>query len=121
VLTLLVALAAGLGAVARYVVDQVIEHRTRGRFPVGTVTVNLTGSLLLGIVTGLSLHHGLSQRTTLILGLGLAGGYTTFSTWAWESIVLGGVGAWRSAVLNAVGSVAAGLAVAALGLGLALV
>ena len=118
--TLLVTLAAGLGAVARYVVDQVIEHRTRGRFPYGTVIVNLSGSLLLGLVTGLSLHHGLADRTTVILGIGFAGGYTTFSTWAWESLVLGGVGAWRDAVLNAIGSFAAGLAVAALGLALAL-
>jgi CrcB protein len=120
VVTLLVVLAAGLGAVARYAIDQVIEHRTRGSFPFGTVAVNLSGSLLLGVVTGLSLHHGLPERPMLILGAGFAGGFTTFSTWAWESLVLGGVGAWRDALLNAIGSFAAGLAVAALGLGLAL-
>jgi len=120
VLTLLVTIAAGLGAVARYVADATVEHRTRGVFPAGTLVVNLSGSFLLGLVTGLALHHGLDSRVTTVIGAGFAGGYTTFSTWAWESLALAEDGVVGAAIVNVVGSVVAGLAAAAAGLGLAL-
>lgn len=119
-LTVLVMLAAGVGAVTRYVADQVVQHRTSGPFPAGTLLVNLTGSLLLGVVTGLALHHGLPTTPTVVLGIGFTGGYTTLSTWAWESLALAAFGELRAASLNIVGSFAAGLAAAAAGLGLAL-
>jgi CrcB protein len=119
-LTVAVAIAAGLGAVARYVLDQVVQHRTRGTFPAGTLLVNLTGSLLLGLTVGLGLHHGLPMTPTVIIGVGFAGGYTTFSTWVWESLALAESGEVAAALTNVVGSFAAGLAVAAAGLGLAL-
>lgn len=118
-LTLFVSLAAGVGAVLRYVVDSVVAHRTSGAFPLGTFVVNVSGSFLLGLVVGLSLHHGLGERSAAVLGVGLTGGYTTMSTWAWESLALVEEGAARSAVLNVVGSIAVGLAAAAAGLGLA--
>lgn len=119
-LAVLVALAAGLGAVVRYVVDQVVEHRTGARFPYGTAVINIIGSLLLGLTTGLALHHGLSPAPTLIIGSGFAGGYTTLSTWAWESLALAEDGDLLEAGVNIVGSFATGLAAAAAGLGLAL-
>jgi CrcB protein len=119
-LTPAVAVAAGAGAVLRYVIDQMIQHRTGGEFPRGTLVVNLTGSLFLGLVTGLAAHHGLPTTPTVILGAGLAGGYTTLSTWAWESLALAEVGNLLAAGLNVVGSFAAGLAVAGAGFGLAL-
>jgi len=118
--TLAVALAAGAGAVARYLLDQIVQHRTSGAFPVGTLLVNLTGSLLLGLVVGLGLHHGLPATPTVVIGAGFAGGYTTFSTWAWESLGLREDGEPGQAVVNALGSFAAGLLAAAAGLGLAL-
>lgn len=118
--SLAVALAAGLGAILRYVVDQVVQHRTRGDFPRGTLVINLTGSLLLGLVTGLAAHHGLPAEPTVVIGTGFAGGYTTLSTWAWESLSLAEVGDLLEAAVNVAGSFAAGLAAAALGLGLAL-
>ena len=65
-LAIAVALAAGLGAVARYLLDQTIEHKTTGTFPAGTLLVNLTGSLLLGVVVGLGLHHGLSNTPSVV-------------------------------------------------------
>jgi CrcB protein len=117
--TLLVSLAAGVGAVLRYVVDSVVAHRTRGAFPLGTFVVNVSGSLLLGLLVGLSLHHGLGERPALVLGVGLTGGYTTMSTWAWESLALVDEGASGLALLNVVGSVAAGLLAAVCGLALA--
>ena len=119
-LTLAVALAAGAGAVARYVLDQVVQHRTAGTFPAGTLLVNLTGSLLLGLVVGLGLHHGLTTTPTVIIGAGFAGGYTTFSTWVWESLALTESGELAALAANVVGSLAAGLLAAAAGLGLAL-
>ena len=119
-LTLAVALAAGAGAVLRYVVDQLVQHRTGGDFPYGTVIVNVTGSFLLGLATGLALHHGLATTPTVIIGSGFAGGYTTLSTWAWETLALAESGDVLEASINIVGSFAAGLAAAAAGLGLAL-
>jgi CrcB protein len=115
-LTVAIALAAGLGAVLRYVVDQLVQHRTRSDFPYGTVIVNITGSFLLGLVTGLAVHHGLAATPTLIIGTGLAGGYTTLSTWAWETVALAETGELLEATLNTVGSFVAGLAAALIGL-----
>ena len=119
-LTFAVALAAGLGAVARYVVDAVVQHRARGDFPLGTLVVNISGSFALGLATGLALHHGLGATPTLIIGAGFAGGYTTLSTWAWETLALAESGDVLEASANILGSFIAGLAAAAAGLGLAL-
>jgi CrcB protein len=115
-----VALAAGLGAVSRYVLDQIVQHRTHGEFPYGTLVINITGSFLLGLVTGLAAHHGLPRDTALVLGVGFAGGYTTLSTWAWESLALAETGELGEAALNVAGSFGLGLLLAGAGLGLAL-
>ncbi|MDQ2748674.1 MAG: fluoride efflux transporter CrcB [Actinomycetota bacterium] len=119
-LTLAVALAAGLGAVVRYIIDQLVQHRARGDFPYGTVIINVTGSFILGLSTGLALHHGLAPTPTVIIGTGFAGGYTTLSTWAWETLALAETGDLLEASVNIIGSFAAGLLAAAAGLGLAL-
>ena len=119
-LTFAIALAAGLGAVSRYVVDFFVQHRVRGDFPFGTLIVNVTGSFVFGLATGFALHHGLAATPTLIIGTGFAGGYTTLSTWAWETLALAESGDVLKASVNIVGSFAAGLAAAAAGLGLAL-
>ena len=118
-LSLAVALAAGFGAVLRYLVDQFVQQRVRGEFPYGTLVINLSGSLLLGLITGLALHHGLPSTPTVVIGVGFAGGYTTLSTWAWETLALT-EGRAVLAAINVFGSFAAGLAFAAAGLGLAL-
>ncbi len=115
-----VALAAGVGAVVRYLIDQLVQHRTRGDFPYGTIIINITGSFLLGLTTGLALHHGLDTTATVVIGTGFAGGYTTLSTWAWETLALAETGDLLEASINIVGSFAAGLAAASAGLGLAL-
>jgi CrcB protein len=117
---LAVSLAAGLGAVARYLVDLLVQHRTRAAFPYGTLLVNVTGSLLLGLTTGLAAHHGLPRTPTLVVGAGFAGGYTTLSTWAWETLALAGSGELPRAGANVVLSTGAGLLAAAGGLWLAL-
>ena len=116
----LVMLAAGVGAPLRYVVDQAIKHRWPTAFPAGTLAVNLSGSFLLGLLTGLAVHHGLSARAVAVLGVGLIGAYTTFSTFSWETVRLLEDGAVVEAVLNVAGSLALGLVAVAAGLGLAL-
>jgi CrcB protein len=118
--TLLVTVAAGLGAVSRYVVDRAAQRRVGSRFPYGTLLVNVTGSLLLGLLVGLAAHHGLGSSTGAVLGAGFAGGYTTLSTWAWESLALAETGSGAAAAVNVLGGLALGLAAGAAGLGLAL-
>ena len=115
-----VTLAAGAGAVARYLVDQAVTRRVAGRFPLGTLAVNVSGALLLGLVTGLALHHGLDGDVASVLGTGFAGGYTTFSTYVWESLALAEEGRLPAGAAYAVGSYVVGLLAAAVGLGLAL-
>ncbi len=116
----LLMLAAAVGAPLRYVVDQAIQHRWSGAFPGGTLTVNVTGSLLLGLLTGLAAHHGLSPQAVTVLGTGLLGAYTTFSTFSYETVRLLEDGAVVEAALNVTGSLGLALAAAAAGLGLAL-
>jgi fluoride exporter len=113
-------LAAAVGAPLRYVVDQAVQHRREGAFPLGTFTVNITGSFLLGLLTGLALHHGLSSQVETVLGTGLLGAYTTFSTFGYETIRLLEDGAVYEAALNVLASLTFGLAAAAAGLGLIL-
>src|SRR4051794_41283699 len=107
-LALLVALAAGVGAVVRYVLDQLMTSRRQGGFPVGTFVVNVSGSFVLGLSTGLALHHGLGGDAATVVGAGFAGGFTTFSTGAWECLALAETGAARTAAAYGVGSFAAG-------------
>ncbi len=113
-----VALLSGVGALGRFVVDSAVTPRLGGRFPFGTLTVNLSGALVLGFLTGLGVSHGL----TLLLGAALIGSYTTFSTWILETLVLTEDGRNAAALVNILGQTAAGiaLAVAAWALGAAL-
>jgi fluoride exporter len=117
-IALAVGLAAGVGAVLRYLIDQVVQYRTRGDFPYGTVLINISGSFIFGLSTALAMHHGLPTTPALVIGAGFAGGYTTLSTWAWDTLALAESGEILEASANAVGSFVAGLAAAAAGLGL---
>ena len=119
-MTVLVTLAAGVGAVCRYLVDVAVQRRTTASFPAGTWVVNLSGSLLLGLLVGLTAHHGFATSASTVLGAGFAGGYTTLSTWSWETIALAERGERTAAMANVAGSLALGMAAGAAGLGLAL-
>ena len=81
-----VALVGGAGAIARFVVDREVGRRFGGAFPYGTLMINLSGSFLLGLVTGLAL----STDALLIIGTATIGSYTTFSTWMFETYHLDG-------------------------------
>jgi CrcB protein len=85
--SVVVGIAGGLGAVARFVLDGVIQKAFPRPTPVGTVVVNLSGSLLLGALAGL-LASGMPDQLYLILGTGFLGGYTTFSTACFEVVGL---------------------------------
>ena len=93
ILAVAVGLAAAVGAACRYLLDQVIQHQHDRTFPWGTFTINVSGSLLLGFVLSMAEHHGLTSNATTIIGVGFAGGYTTWSTLMWESLALGESGA----------------------------
>ena len=85
---LLLSLAGGLGAAARLVLDGIIRSRVDTAYPVGTTLINVTGSLLLGFVTSLAAGQLLSEEIGLVLGAGLMGGFTTFSTASFETVRL---------------------------------
>ncbi|WP_423921120.1 fluoride efflux transporter CrcB [Frigoribacterium sp. 2-23] len=111
-----IALAGGVGASLRFVVDGVVTGRLHNVFPWGTNIINVTGSLLLGLVTGLALGGVVSHDWQLVLGTGLLGGYTTFSTASLQTVRLLLDGARGPALLNGLGMLV--LCVAASGLGL---
>lgn len=110
------ALAGGLGAAARFVLDGAIRGRLRRRYPIGTTVINLSGSFLLGLVTGLAMAHMLPVEWRMILGTGFLGGYTTFSTASFETVRLALERRWGAALLNGFGMMLGALLAAAAGL-----
>ena len=118
-----VALAGGLGAVARLVVDGEFRRRMGDGFPWGIVVVNLLGSLLLGLVTGVTAGGLLPAGVHLVVGGGFLGGFTTFSTAAAETVRLALDHRPAAAVANGLAQLVAAVLVAGVGLasGLALV
>lgn len=118
-LPILVGITGALGALARFLVDGAVQDRTSGVLPLGTFTVNVIGSFVLGMLTGLVLFHGLAHDALAVAGTGFCGGFTTWSTASWETVQLAEQGEGAAALLNALGGVAACLAVAGLGLALA--
>jgi fluoride exporter len=83
---LLVMLGAALGGLARYVIGGAVMQRFTGRFPLGTLVVNVTGCFLIGLLLPLLTERGEPRpNLRLLLVVGVLGGYTTFSSFAWES------------------------------------
>jgi CrcB protein len=101
----------GVGAVLRFLVDRTVAARAPGSFPFGTLTVNLTGATLLGLISGLTLSH----NAALLAGTAFVGSYTTFSTWMLETQRLSEERQFWPAVANIVVSVVLGVAAAVLG------
>ena len=106
-----VMLIGGLGSVARFTVDRAVARRAARSFPFGTLTVNITGAVLLGLITGLVLSH----QAALLAGTAFVGAYTTFSTWMLETQRLTEERQVWPAVANIVVSVVLGVAAAAAG------
>ncbi|KAB1862552.1 fluoride efflux transporter FluC [Microbacterium algeriense] len=110
VLFLGAALAGGVGAVLRYLVDLGIARLAGRRFPWGIFLVNLSGSFALGLVTAAL------PGAAVLLGAGLLGGYTTFSTAMLDAVALWRDGERPAAAFDAVGMLLLGLLAAGLGL-----
>jgi CrcB protein len=115
-----VALAGGVGATLRLVVDGMVRARLRTTLPVGTLLINVLGSLLLGLITGLTLVLWLPEAWHLVLGGGLMGGFTTFSTASYETVRLAHDRRSLSALVNGLGMLVLSVGCAFLGLWLGL-
>jgi CrcB protein len=110
----LLGLAGGAGAVARFAVDGAVAARVVSELPLGTLVVNLSGAFALGVLVGAGVH-GDGYR---IAGTGALGGYTTFSTWMFESQRLGEDGELRLGAVNLAVSLVAGVVAIWIGRGL---
>ncbi len=106
-----VVLIGGCGSVLRFVVDGTVGARLGKNFPFGTLVVNLSGAVILGLITGLTL----GADEALLAGTAAVGSYTTFSTWMLETQRLTEERQNRSAALNVTVSLVGGVAAAALG------
>lgn len=106
--------AGGVGAGIRYVIDVVVTRGRREAFPVGILVINVSGSALLGLITGLGTI--VAPDWLAVLGVGLLGGYTTFSTVSVETVQLARRGRRDWALVNLVGTLAAAVVAAAIGL-----
>ena len=114
---LLIALAGGLGAVVRFLVDGLVDGLARRTsVPLGTLVINVSGSLLLGLVTGWWAAHTGDPGLRLVLGTGFLGGYTTFSTASVEAARLALSGRGWAAVAQVAGMLVLSVTAAALGL-----
>jgi CrcB protein len=103
-----VGLLGGVGAIARFVLDGTVSARAGRDFPYGTLAVNLIGAFLLGVLVGAAL----STSTFRLIGTGLIGAFTTFSTWTLESHRLGEDGELHLGIANFAVSLALGVALA---------
>jgi CrcB protein len=106
-----IALLGGFGACARFLLISLIATRHSGNLPLGVLAVNVSGSLLLGLVAGFAL----SGDALVLSATATLGSYTTFSTWMLETQRLGEDGRGRAGALNVLVSIALGVAAVALG------
>jgi fluoride exporter len=97
-----IAIAGALGAPSRFLVDGYVQEHTSGERPVGTLAINITGSFILGLLTGLTLYHAFPSTPKIILGTGFCGAYTTFSTFTYETARLTEEGELSNALRNLV-------------------
>ncbi len=112
-----VALGGAIGSVARYLVGLTVQSRSGLDFPVGTLLVNLTGCLLLGFLARYLLEtSAVSPEVRALLTTGLCGGYTTFSTFSYETMTLIEDADWRRAALYVALSVLGALGATILGM-----
>ncbi|MFJ6843792.1 fluoride efflux transporter CrcB [Streptomyces griseoluteus] len=109
---LLVILGGMAGAPLRYLTDRAVQKRHDSVFPWGTLTVNVLGCFILGLLTGAVVAGAASSHTQLLIGTGLCGALTTYSTFSYETLRLTEDGARLLAAANVAASVAAGLGAA---------
>ncbi|RPE00153.1 fluoride efflux transporter CrcB [Aureibaculum marinum] len=113
---LLVFMGGGFGSIARFLLSKYFNSTTSG-IPYGTFFANVLGSLLIGLILGLAVKNDtLTQNQTLFLATGFCGGFTTFSTFAYENHVFLKAGDFTSFFLYTIGSFALGFAAVFLGM-----
>ncbi len=113
---LLVFIGGGFGSIARFLLAKYFNSTTTG-IPYGTFLANILGSLFIGLILGLAAKNDtLTQNQTLLLATGFCGGFTTFSTFAYENHVFLKAGDFTSFFIYAVGSFALGFAAVFLGM-----
>jgi fluoride exporter len=101
-----IAFGSALGGVSRYLFGGALQRLAGGTFPVGTLVVNVTGSFLLGAILRYAVDTpGLSPEGRAMLTVGFCGGYTTFSTFSYETVALLEDGEWTRAGIYAALSV----------------
>ncbi|MBD9725435.1 fluoride efflux transporter CrcB [Streptomyces caniscabiei] len=115
----LVIVGGMVGAPLRYLTDRAVQSRHDTVFPWGTFAVNVAGSLVLGFLTGAATTGAATSHLQLLLGTGLCGALTTYSTFSYETLRLAQDGARFHTVANVVGSVVAALGAAFVGMALA--
>lgn len=111
-----ICLGGGVGAVLRFVLDGAIRTVSSLSWPIATAVINVSGSFGLGLLTGLGVSAGLPHDWVLVLGGGVMGGYTTFSTAMVETIRLVENRRYVGAALNGIGVLVVAIAAAAAGL-----
>lgn len=113
---LLVFFGGGVGSVLRYIIGKYLNNPNDG-IPYGTFAANIIGSLLIGIILGLAAKNdSLTSDQTLLLATGFCGGFTTFSTFAYENHVLLKSGDFTSFALYTIGSFIVGFLAVFLGM-----
>lgn len=114
-LAVLVAVAGGLGAAGRFAIDGIVRSRLAMSFPLGTMIINLSGSLFLGLLAGL-VTAGFPNQVQILAGTGFLGGYTTFSSASVETLRLIQERRAAAVIANGLGMVVLATALALLGM-----
>ena len=116
----LIALFGAVGTLARYGLQGLVQTRTVSTFPYGTLLINLTGCLLLGFLGQITLNRMLiSSDLRIAIAVGFFGGYTTFSSFGWETAKMLEDGEWLRAATYVSASVVAGILLSAAGIRIA--
>jgi CrcB protein len=110
-----ICVAGGIGAALRLILDGLIRARVKSTYPVGITVINVTGSFLLGLLTGLATSQLVSDQWHLVVGTGFLGGYTTFSTASFETVRLIEDRRYVAAAFNGLGMLLICTAAAAIG------
>ena len=117
---ILIAVFGAIGTLARYGLQGFVQVRTGGTFPYGTLLVNLTGCFLLGLIGQFTMNRTvISPDWRMAIAVGFFGGYTTFSSFGWETIKMVEDGEWLKAAIYVFTSVVFGLLLTFLGIRIA--